>query len=74
MGCVSAPESVPVSALLADLHVAASAPSACATSEMMFGTCWWDSKLLPAAQPGLSLSAEEGAVSLRLQGLRLLWR
>lgn len=53
VGCVSAPEPVP--ALLAVLHVAAaSAPSACATSEMTSET-WWDSKPLPAAQPELSL-------------------
>lgn len=53
VGCVSAPASEP--ALLAVLHVAAaSAPSACATSETMSET-WWDSKPLLAARPELSL-------------------
>ena len=55
VGCVSAPDSGPVSALLtAHRAAAASAPSACATSETTSGI-WSDSKQLPAALPEPSL-------------------
>lgn len=51
VGCVSGPDSGPVSALLTALHAAAaSAPSACATSETTSGI-WLDSKQLLAALP-----------------------
>lgn len=55
VGSVSAPESGLASALLTALHAAAaSAPSACATSERTSET-WWDSKLLLAARLELFL-------------------
>lgn len=55
VGCVSAPDSGLVSALLTALHAAAaSAPSAGATSERTSGI-WLDSTPPPAARPELSL-------------------
>lgn len=72
--CVSAPDSGPVSDLLTAHHAAAaSAPSAYATSEMTSGI-WLDSRPQPAAQPELSLWAVEGAVSLQLQVMGMMWR
>lgn len=66
-------DSVSVPALQTVLRAAASALSAHETSEKKSGI-WLDSKPPPAAPPGPSLLAVEGAVSSQVLGTSWRWR